>query len=221
MAQPNIIIKSEKLTASLLKKQDLKTRAEHWRSEVARLTTMTGGEIYQMTVHRYASDRDAPAGRLPGAVTTGIDENDDAARRAEDLRRTLAGLPLANSTGIIEQLANAHREWSTTERAIETVDRDIEREKTFLAVQYCKDQKPKHDALMKRLLTALTETHSAWSELYGLKRQLIDSGVNLHGVCLLTPDFLGAPVDKYSDMASFFQAAKREGFVTTIPKEFV
>jgi hypothetical protein len=33
------------------------------------------------------------------------------------------------------------------------------------------------------------------------------------------PDFLGAPDDPYSEMASFLTAAKKEGFISKVPAE--
>jgi len=53
--------------------------------------------------------------------------------------------------------------------------------------------KPKHDALMESLCKKLLEVHGAWLAVYDLKNHLIGSEVGLHGLCLTTADFLGAP----------------------------
>jgi hypothetical protein len=156
----------------------------------------------------------------PGVLSTGVNEQDDAARKEDVLRRTLAGEPLPETIGVKEQLEKVNRQYAAYEDAIEFVTREIEREKTALAIQYCEQQKPKEAELLRRVCKPMLELHAAWSEAYGFRQHLIDSGIGLRGLCLDLPDFLGAPNDKYNEMAMFLVIAKSKGYIKELPKDF-
>jgi len=215
----NPILKSEKLTSLLENRGKLKVRAEQSKAEVWRLTRLLNPQFNDVTVLRVADVKDE-AKRKSGVATSGTDEQNEAARREDALKRTLAGQPLSDSTGNKEKLDKEHRQWAAIESAIEFVERAIALEKGVLAIEYSKQLRPKHEELMRRVCKTMYELHTAWNELYGFKRHLIDSEIGLRGLCLTMPDFLSAPNNKYSEMADFFRAAQREGYVSSIPKEF-
>jgi len=221
MTKPNSnpILNSPKLTALLEDRDKLKAKAEHCRASVWRMTQIVSPQFHDATVRTVINEKDEAA-QKKAVVPTGIDEQDEAARREDALKRTLAGEPLADSTGIKEQLEREHLQWHAYENAIEFLTREIERERTVLSIQYCKELKPKHDDLLRRVCKPMLELHTAWSELNDLKRHLIDNSIGLHGLCLTMPDFLSTPNNPHSEMADFFRAVKREKYINSIPKEF-
>jgi len=214
------ILKSEKLAGLLAKKAELRASAKHWNTERHRLAKILSPQYLDVTVLRI-DDVLKDAATKKGAVTGVIDETAEAARKAEELRRTLAGEPLANPSSIEELLRVANKQLTAVENALEYVDGEIKREKTALAVAYCKQRMPDHNRLMVKFCASLLETHKVWGELFALKRHLVDEGVGLIGLCQTMPDFLGAPIDPYSEMADFFRAAKKEGFINAVPQELV
>ncbi len=218
MTEP--ILKSDKLAGLNAKKAELRASAKLWNTERHRLAKILSPQYHEVTVTRI-DDVLKDAANRKGAVTGVIDETAEAARKAEELRRTLAGEPLANPSSIEEQLRVSNKQLTAVEDALEYVNGEIRSEKTALAIAYSKQRRPDHDRLMAKLCASLLETHKAWGEVYALKRHLVDEGVGLIGLCLTMPDFLGAPVDPYSDMADFFRAAKKEGFINAVPNELV
>jgi hypothetical protein len=75
---------------------------------------------------------------------------------------------------------------------------------------------------MTRLFDALLAAHSAWRDIYNLKRHLIDNEIGLRDICQLLPtDFMGAPTDKHSKMADFFRDGKRMGWASKLPVEYI
>jgi hypothetical protein len=212
------VLNSEKLTGFLAKKAELRARAKHWNDERHRLARILSPQYLDVTVTR-VDDVLKDAATKKGAVTGVIDEQDEAARKAEDLRRTLDGQPLANPASIEEQLRVANKQLTAMEDALDYLDGEIRSEKTALAIAYSKTIKPKHDDVMRRFCESLLKTHAVCSELYGIKRHLIHNEIGLRGLCLNMPDFLGAPDDPYSEMASFLTAAKKEGFISKVPAE--
>ncbi len=219
MTEP--ILNSPKLTGVNAKKAELKPRAKHWNDERHRLTKILSPQYMDETVIRIDDVKKDAANRKGAIPTDVIDETAEAARRAEDLRRTLAGQPLANPTSIEEQLRVANKQLTAVEDALDYLNGEIRSEKKALAIAYSKQRKPDHDRLMVKLCASLLETHKTWAELYALKRHLVDEGVGLIGLCQTMPDFLGAPIDPYSEMADFFRAAKKEGFINAVPQELV
>jgi hypothetical protein len=219
---------SEKLTDLLLKKQNLKPRAEQSRATVWHLTKIVAPQINDATVSIVLDDDSPMAARIglkrssdpKKVVSTGIDEQDEAARKKEALERTIRGEPLADSISIKEKLENEHRQWAAIEEAIEFCDREIKKEKTVLAIQYSKQLKETHNDLVKKVCKPMLELHAAWTELNNLKRHLIDNEIGLHGLCLTMPDFLSTPNNPHSEMADFLRAAKREGYIKEIPVEY-
>jgi hypothetical protein len=223
MNPPPIILKSDKLASLLEGRDKLKVRAAQSRAEILRLTKIVFPQHIDVTVIRIANTKDkvAEAARSPGITLIGADEQ-ETALNDDILKRTLAGEPLSHTTGSKEKLDQEHRQLSAIENAIEFLDREIYKEKTALASQYCKTRLPDHDAKMKRLYAGLLETHSAWLDLYEMKRQLIDSGIGLRGICLNLPEsFLSTPNNSYSEMAEFFRIGKLEGYISKIPAEYV
>jgi hypothetical protein len=221
------ILQSEKLTTLLEDKGKMKAGAAASRSEAWQLEKLRSPQILDTTVIRYTDPETPTAAYIgikkrpeQGVAFTGPNEQDQAARREDDLQRTLKGESLADSTGIEEKLARTHRKWSAQEDAILHLDREIAAEKSKLAAAYCKQRKPDYHDMMRRLCKPLLEVHAVWSELYGLKRHLIDNEAGLRGICSTMPDFLGSPNDKHSEFADFIMAAKREGYINSLPKAF-
>jgi hypothetical protein len=219
--------KSDKLTESLQSLETHKSKAKQSQAKVWRLTKLLSPQLLDSTVTR-TTDADAPTAAFigikktrdkPGVVFTGTEDKNEAARKDDILQRTLAGENLEVSTDIKAQLELEHRQWSAYEQAIEHLNREIDKEKSVLAIQYCKELKPKHDDLMSRLCKPMLELHAAYSEVYNLKRHLIDSGVSLRGICLTLPDFLSTPNNPHSEFADFLRAAKREGYIKEVPSE--
>ncbi len=217
MTEP--ILKSDKLTSLNAKKAELRASAKLWNTERHRLAKILSPQYLDVTVTRI-DDVQKEAANRKGAIPTGvIDETAEAARKAEELRRTLAGEPLANPSSIEEQLRVANKQLTAVEDALEYVNGEIKREKTALAIAYSKQRKVDHDRLMVKLCSSLLETHKAWGDVYALKRHLIDNEIGLIGLCLTMPDFLGAPVDPYSDCADFLRLAKKDGFISKVPAD--
>lgn len=235
MTKPNpdpILLTSEQLTSvsqnmARLKASAAQSRAEIWRCAKIlfpdRTYDETSSTVWDGDVAKFARIG-LVHGRQQGQQEKGAvrtDSNDETARRKEAIERTLAGESIVTPTSLREQYESEQSKLSATLDAIEFLAGEIEREKTALAIQYSKEMKPKHSALMDTVCKKILETHAAWRELYDLKRHLIDSGVGLRGLCLNLPDFLGTPVDPYSDMADFLRAAKNEGFISKLPAELV
>lgn len=219
--------KSDKLTALLEDRGKLKAKAKQSRAEVWRLTKLLSPQIHDETVTR-TTDADEPTAAFigiktardkPGVIYTGMGEQNEAALKEETLRRTLAGELLADATGRKEQLAKEHRQWTAFESAIEHLNREIEKEKTALAIQYCKQLQPKEKELMARVCKHLLELHAAHSELYSLQRHLIDNSIGCHAICLDLPTFLSAPSNPHSEFSEFIRMAHRKGYIKEVPSE--
>jgi hypothetical protein len=222
------VLTSPKLTALLEDRDKLKTKAEQSRATVWRLTQIVQPQSNNATTSIVLDD-DSPKFARIGlkissdakavVLTGGIDEQKEAARRKDELERTLRGESLADTTDTKEALAQEHRQWKAYEDGIEHLNREIERERNVLAIQYCGQLKTKHTELMKKMCQPLLAFHAAYSELYALKRHLIDNEVGLRGLCLLTPDFASTPNNPHSELAEFFREAKREGYIKEVPAE--
>ena len=116
MTEP--IIKSEKLTTLLGDLAKLKARAKQSSAEVQRLTKITHPQYLEATVRTVVNEKE-DINRHDGVTNNGVDEKDAAARKAEELRRTLVGQPLADLTSVEEQLRAEHRQWAAIEEAVE------------------------------------------------------------------------------------------------------
>jgi hypothetical protein len=213
------ILKSDKLAALQLQKTQLRPRIKRWNDERIRLAKILSPQYLAETVRR-VDDVVKEAASKAGASAATVDPI-ETTRRAEVLQRTLAGEQVADGESAEVQLRNANMQLQALEDAMEFLDKEIRFEKKLLAIAYSKQNKHLHDNLMAKLCESLLKTHAAWGELFALKRHLIDSDVGLRGLCLTTPDFLGVPVDPYSDCADFFRAAKKDGFVDAVPKVLV
>ena len=186
------LLTSPKLTALKEDLQRLKAGAAQSRATVWQLTQRLNPQSHDATVRRVENYNDRKdKGAEAGVLITGADsERAEAARKAEALKRTLEGKPLADSDGAREQLEKAHREWAAFEDAAEFRTREIQVERNALAVEYTKKIRPKHDELMEKLGKPALELHSALLEIYELRRHLIDNGVGLRGLCLNLPEFV-------------------------------
>src|SRR5258708_7061121 len=151
MTKPNSvpILKSDKLTSLLQDLAKQKSNAENCRANVWRITQLLSPHVNDVTVSTVINEKDEAA-QKKAVVPIGIDAQDEAASREDILKRTLAGEPLAESIGIQEKLAKEHRQWQAYEDAIEFLTREIERERTTLAIKYCEQCKPQHDDLKHR-----------------------------------------------------------------------
>jgi hypothetical protein len=214
------ILKSDKLAALQLQKTQLRPRIKRWNDERIRLARILSPQYLDITVSRVDDVAKETASKAGATAATGEDAT-ETARRAEALQRTLAGQQVANGESVEIQLRNANLQLQALEDAMEFLDKEIRVEKKLLAIAYSKTMKPKHDDRMRRLCASLLNTHAIWTELFSLKRNLIEAEVGLIGLCLIEPSFLGVPVDPYSDCADFFRAAKKDGFVDAVPKALV
>jgi hypothetical protein len=223
------ILKSETLTALSEQRDKLTAKAVQCRAEAWRLTTLVSPQLHDATVVRSVDEGPPPktafiglknSPNKPGVLSTGANEVDDAARKEDILQRTLAGETLPETTGVKEQLEKVNRQYAAYEDAIEHLDRQIDRERTVLAIQYCNQRKPEEAELMRRVCKSLIDLHAVWSELHKLKQHLVDSEIGLRGICLDLPDWLGAPSDRYSEMAEFLILAKSKGHIKELPKAY-
>jgi hypothetical protein len=217
---------SEKLESSEKDLANYKVLASTAKADLFRQTTLVREDSYSTTVinreepatHATFGMRDAPSVNRP--IVSDVDE---AKRREDDRERILRGEPLAPvQADAKSQIDQTHRRCRAIDDAIESTVRDINREKAVVAAEYCRTLKPEHDSKLKRLFAALLEVHAAHSDLSALRQHLVDNDLGFRGICLLMPDsFLGHPLDKYSDMAEFLRAGKREGFIAKLPAVLV
>ena len=90
--------------------------------------------------------------KQPGVITTGT-EQEEAARKADAIKRTIAGDSPADSSSAEEQIVRETRKWAATEDALEFVLREKEAELKFVGLHI---QKPKGNRM--------TWTWSAWAK---------------------------------------------------------
>jgi hypothetical protein len=214
---------SEKLESLQKDLADKKALAVVASAELLRLTNLIRNDSYDATVinrerpatHATFTVWDEPVANL----STGLDWSKF---RDDDRERVLRGEPLTVRSDVRSQIEDANRYCRAVDDAIESIIRNINKEKAVLAHAYCEKLKPAHFADMKLLFKALADAHAVHLRLNTLRQFLIDSGIGFRGVCLLMPDaFLGHPRSPSSDMAAFFQSGKEAGYIDTIPKEYV
>src|SRR5216684_8915067 len=131
------ILKSDKLTGFVAKQAEKRASAKRCNDERYRLAKILSPQYLDVTVVRIddvKKDAATRAGAVPAATV--VDEAAQAALKAEELRRTLAGEPLANPSSIEEQLRVANKQLTAVENALEYVNGEIKREKTALAIAY-------------------------------------------------------------------------------------
>ena len=211
---------TDKLAGLLRDKANLVLRTEQSRLEVARLTKLLNPQYMHETVRTVADIKDETS-RKSGVITTGVNDVAEAARRDAELKRTLAGEPLAELTDTKSQLELAHRQWTAIEDAIDHINREIAREKTAIAIAYSKSLAPLHKDIMARLAKPMIEFQAAYLEAYALKRHLVDNDIGLRGLCLTLPEFLSTPNNPHSELADYFRALKSEGYIKTVPTELL
>jgi hypothetical protein len=214
---------SEKLKSLQRDLADKKALSVAASAELLRLTNIIRNDSYDATVIH----RERPATHATFTVwdeptanrSTGLDESKF---RDDDRERVLRGEPLAVRSDVRSQIEDANRYCRAVDDAIESIIRNINKEKAILAQAYCEELKPAHNADMKLLFKALADAHEVHLRLSTLRQFLIDSGIGFRGVCLLMPDaFLGHPRNRHSDMASFFQSGKDVGLISKVPSELV
>jgi hypothetical protein len=219
----------DKLTELTQKLETQKAGSKRSKGEIHRLSKLKFPQQWHDATVVRVIDVDAPTAAFVGikpqrdqssVVSTGMKEQDEAARKQEALKRTLAGESLPESASADEQLEKAHRQFAAHEDAIEFLQREIDREKNRRSAEYAKSYKATHDKQMTALCASGLDFHAKWSEVYAGKRYLIDTGVGLRdGMYLNLPEsFLGTPNNPYSDMAAWFTAAKRDGFIKEVPQ---
>jgi hypothetical protein len=205
------VLKSEKLTALMETKSKLKDRAVQEQATVVRVSKALSPQFVDVTVTRILDQKDFLR-RKSGVVSTGPNEQEEAARKADILARTLAGDSLTG-TGLKEQLDQANRNWAAIEDAIEHVDRQIYLERNALSKEYCKKVKPKYVDLITRLAKPMLELQTICGELNGLKRHLLDGEVGLHDIFQMKlPEFLTTSNSAHGEMFELFKDLKRAGY---------
>jgi hypothetical protein len=118
----------------------------------------------------------------------------------------LAGKSVPPIADINTELSNALLQWRSIEDAKEVQSRNLEKAKRAAGQKLCADLKPAHDEVMVRLCSSLTDAHSAWNELFAIKRGLLNKGAGLHGICQVEPEFLDDPADRAGAFARFHPA---------------
>ena len=195
------------------------TDAEYWR-----LTKILRPDILDQSVIRYDEPtKVAVLGVTEPKVmanrTTGGDPT-EADRRKDDIERIARGEPLVERMDIELRINHEARKRAAIEAVIENLEKQIRDEKHRLAVAHCKASKPQEVERMGRLFKAIADVHAIYSEINDTRQDLIDSGIGLHGVYLLMPDFLGNPRNRYSELGDYFRDGKRLGYINSIPKVF-
>jgi hypothetical protein len=217
---------SDKLKSLEKDLADKKGLAATAKAELLRLTKLIRNDSYETTVvNRWEpvtvatiGMRDAPTSNL----STGFSESDEARRREDDRDLILRGEHLADQPSIQSQIDQAHRLCRAINDAIESIVRDISREKAVLAQKYCLELKPQHDEDMALLCKALIDAHAAHVRLNVLRQHLTDNDLGFRGVCLLMPDaFIGHPLNKHSSFAGFLSSCKSNGYISKLPTEFL
>ncbi len=118
-----------------------------------------------------------------------------------------------------EQLIIAQRNWGDAEDAREQNGRKIfsARMKAMEAIR--KKLQPDRDRLFSDLcerILAVRESHVAF---YALQAEMTAAGVSCGDFFHTNADFLGPPSSKVSQMAWFLQEAKRQGAISSLPKD--
>jgi hypothetical protein len=229
MTKPNDpVLTSDTFTS--LKETLTKQRvsAAHWRDETWRFTKLLAPvSCYDETSETIWDPDIAKVARIGLLNTTqkkeaaSAGDYNEAARREDAIKKTLAGEALVTPVSIREELETAKLQWTAAEDACEYLEKEIRKEKTAFAIAYSAKLKPKADALIKSFCQKQLEAHAVWKEIYELKQHLLESEVGLRGMLLNLPEFLGAPNDPYSATADFFRAAKNDGFIKEVPKEML
>jgi hypothetical protein len=135
---------------------------------------------------------------------------DARASRAELVR---SGQPLPDSANVDAELANLMVEWRAIEDAKEIQTQRIYDARKDAARKLCQTLKPQETKLMKVLCTSLIDAHAAWSELFAMKRGVMNQGERLYGLLTADPqDLLGIPSDLSSDFHDFMRDAARSGY---------
>jgi hypothetical protein len=219
------ILTSPTLTEFKTKRDHHKSRFKSACSEFRRVTKLQRPEAFyetsSVTAMMPVAKRTiaAPPENLANR-TIGTSAADDAKRRQDDLEATLKGEPLAERTDTKARLDEINRQAQAEQNAIEHFEKLITAEKYRLAVAHCQKLKPREAEIMRRLYKALAEVHAVHSELDDMRQGLIEDGIGLRDICLLTPEFLEHPRSKHSPLAEFFKAGKLAGF-TEVPKDLL
>jgi hypothetical protein len=209
LASPKLT--DDKANVARLEARNAAIDATYWE-----LTQRLNPQSYAVTIRRVENTKDSS--KNPGVISTGIvSEKDEAARKAEGRRRSLANEPPADDASIDEQVVRLKRERAANVSAIEFLLRQIYDEKNRLSIAYCKTKKQLSDDILKRLGKSMLEVHKILCEAHELKRHLIDEGCGTRGLLSPLPEFL--PHDKFSQFADWLRDMKREGFISTVPTE--
>jgi hypothetical protein len=220
MNSPPIILKSDKVTALDADETKLTGQGKHWSAEISRLTNLRYPGFSEPTVLRLTPKE---LTSRAGVVSTGNSEQNEAARKAESIRRTLAGEHV-DYTDTKAELEHAHKRRAEVEDALEFINREQKRERDALGAQHCKLTLPEHEEKMRRLFKALLEAHAVHSELSEMRRQFVDSAIPTRGILQLMPDIdeiLGNWKNPHCRLADLFRAGKRDGYISKVPSELV
>jgi hypothetical protein len=218
MSLPPIIVVSNKDTALAADENKFKAQAKHWSAEILSLTNIlhpgfSDPTVLRLTPHEFTN--------RAGVVSTGNAEQNEAARKAESIRRTLAGEHV-DYIDTRAELKHAHKRRAEIEDVLEFICRERKREKDALGAQHCKLTLPEHDEKMRRLFNALLEVHAVHSELSEMRRQFFDSAIPTRGILQLMPDIdeiLGNSKNSHSRLADLFRAGKDAGYISKVPSE--
>lgn len=133
----------------------------------------------------------------------------------------LAGKEMPSTTDIEGELRRTKAEWQAIEAAKEFQQRKIYELKAAAERKLCESLRPHHDKLLTRLCKGLADVHATYTELYGMKRHLAGNGYRFCGLFAVEPEFLESPTSRTTDLADFFREAKKAGYISSIPAEFV
>jgi hypothetical protein len=197
------------------------TRLAAESEEFRRLSKLKRHDIYDHTsistmMEVSKSTIAAPPENLAGRAF-GDTEAAERQRRQDDLEAILKGEPMAVRPDVNVLLDACNRRAQAEEAAVVFLKKQIAAENFKLSSERCKALKPIEAEMMKKLYKLLAEVHAVHSEIHDKKESLIGSGIGLIGIFLNTPDFLGNPRDKQSDLAQFFRNGVTNGFISVVP----
>jgi hypothetical protein len=150
------------------------------------------------------------------------DGDGNAADAESNLQMVLAGGDLTIGPNIDAQITSHMQKWKIIADAQDITKRKISDEQFKVNLKFCIiEKKPEFDKLMKRMCSSLIEANAVHTEMYAMKRSLVDNSIGLLGGVydLDAESFLGTPNNRYSDFAQFFREAKRSGYISSVPRD--
>ncbi|GMO20824.1 hypothetical protein [Bradyrhizobium sp. TM233] len=187
------------------------------------MTNVPEIEDYSPTLRDEMTRADALARRTKEAeqralaLQERLREGPSKEQRAADAERATRGEPLAD---LDSEFKTALREFRALEDALKAQQAKVEAVRREAGGKMCDEVvRPLYKKAEKRLASALSELYSIHSEIFWLKRGLLNQGLGTYGVFVLEPEFLGVPSGT-SDFEQFLRRCVSAGLLRALPKEF-